>query len=194
LAVEGGVLLGSRWRASCTIVDLLWCRTPVTRDQSVEAGVPVGLPAGRFDGGWPEAYAGLLPATRLTWYEASALAAAMGGRLPTSSEWEWMAGGGVRRYPWGDNAPERGHANLREGGLRRPSLVGSLPLGATPQGLFDVAGNVWEWTATTVPGSGAVVRGGSYNSLSLYARCVFVSDIPQDVVSPGVGLRVVRSL
>jgi len=43
-----------------------------------------------------------------------------------------------------------------------------------------------------VPGGGAVVRGGSYNSISLYATCGFASEIPAATASPGIGLRVVR--
>lgn len=194
LPIAGGVLPGNRWRDSCAIADLLWCRVPVTRWQADQFGVSCGRSIGGLEHGSAGAYAAMLPATRLTLHEASALAVAMGGRLPTSLEWEWMAGGGVRRYPWGDQGPVLGQTNLRGNGLGRPSVVGIFPQGATPQGLLDVAGNVWEWTTTTVPGSGAVVRGGSYNSLSLYARCAFANDIPQDIASPGVGLRVVRPI
>ncbi|MFI9644375.1 formylglycine-generating enzyme family protein [Micromonospora sp. NPDC051925] len=133
------------------------------------------------------------PVTGLTWTQATSLARALGGRLPTAPEWEWMAGRGVRRYPWGDGDPAPGHANLRDLGPGAPTPVGEHPAGATPEGLHDVAGNVWEWTATTVPGSGAVVRGGSYQSISLYARCIFDNEVPQALASPGIGLRVVRS-
>lgn len=103
-----------------------------------------------------------------------------------------MAGRGVRRYPWGETEPLRRHANLRDLGPGRITTVGDFPLGATPEGLLDVAGNVWEWTASSAPGGGAVIRGGSYNSIALYARCAFSNEVPADLSSPGIGLRVVR--
>ncbi|MGI5213818.1 formylglycine-generating enzyme family protein [Plantactinospora sp. CA-290183] len=159
---------------------MLWSRTPVTTGVATRLGA--APPVSDLD--WPM--------TRLTWTRASAVAAALGGRLPTDAEWEWMAGGGVRRYPWGDVDPTARHANLRDLGPGRSTPVGAYPAGATPDGLLDVAGNVWEWTATTVPGGGALVRGGSYQSIRLYARCGFGNDIPQSLSSRGIGLRVVR--
>jgi sulfatase modifying factor 1 len=161
------------------VSDLVWAATPLTAGQARQLGY---LVAGD----------GRLPVTGLTWVRARELAEAAGGRLPTSPEWEWMAGSGVRRYPWGQAEPDGPYANLRGYGPCRPTPPGSFPLGATPSGLLDVAGNVWEWTATFVPGDGAAVRGGSYNSISLYARCTFTNEIPATATSPGIGLRVVR--
>ncbi|WP_326550191.1 formylglycine-generating enzyme family protein [Micromonospora sp. NBC_01813] len=134
-----------------------------------------------------------LPAASLTWGQAARAAAQLGGRLPTSQEWEWMAGSGVRRYPWGDDEPGTGllRANVRGVGPDGPTPVAAYPHGATPAGIFDVAGNVWEWTSTVVPG-GYVVRGGSYRALALYARCGYGNEVPASLASPGIGVRVVR--
>ncbi len=134
-----------------------------------------------------------LPVTGLDHEEAARLALTLGGRLPRSVEWEWMASGPERRlFPWGNEPWKPCRANLRDSGYLRPLPVGSLPRGATPDGLFDVAGNVWEWTSSTALGNGAVVRGGSYNSLPLYARCLFLNAAPRSLRSPGIGVRVVR--
>ncbi|MFF3665503.1 formylglycine-generating enzyme family protein [Microtetraspora malaysiensis] len=144
--------------------------------------------------GWAISDAGMdeeLPVTGLAWPEAVQLATAAGGRLPTSAEWQWMASAGARRYPWGEADPEPGHANLRALGPGAITPVGAYPVGATPDGLLDVAGNVWEWTSTCVPGGGAVVRGGSYQSIRLYAQSGFANEIPTATTSPGIGLRVV---
>lgn len=179
LEVAGGVLPASRWRPAVPIADLAWSATPVTAGDARELGLDVaGDPA--------------VPLTGLGLRAAEALAAALGGRLPTSAEWEWMAGGGLRRYPWGDDEPETGRANLRGLGPGHATPAGAFPAGATPDGVLDVAGNVWEWTATRVPGGGAVIRGGSWNSIALYARCGFTSEIPATTASPGIGLRVAR--
>lgn len=129
----------------------------------------------------------------LTWLQACAVAEALGARLPTAPEWEQMATGRpARRFPWGDRDWTPRHANLRDTGYGQVVPVGRFTEGATPDGIFDVAGNVWEWTATRRPGDGAVVLGGSYNSLPRYAQCGYRNEVPITLASPGLGLRVVR--
>ncbi|MBO0802833.1 MAG: SUMF1/EgtB/PvdO family nonheme iron enzyme [Nocardiopsaceae bacterium] len=179
LQVDGGTLPASRWRAAVPIRDLAWSATPVTADDARQLGLDIT--------GDPFA-----PLTGLDLPTAATVAAALGGRLPTSAEWEWMAGQGKRRYPWGDDEPTRDHANLRGLGPGHATRAGAYPAGATPAGILDVAGNVWEWTSTRVAGGGATVRGGSWNSISLYAQCGFTSEIPAATASPGIGMRVVR--
>ena len=70
--------------------------------------------------------------------------------------------------------------------------MGRFPAGATPEGMLDVAGNVWEWTATAAMGNGYVIRGGSYASQPAYARTTFLNAAPAGLRSPGLGFRVVR--
>jgi sulfatase modifying factor 1 len=155
---------------------LCWTATPVTRRQ-------LGIP-GRGGG---------LPVTAISQPDAQAIAASFGGRLPTSAEWEWMAAGPARRrYPWGDGDWHPGLAVLRPGGKPAPLPAGSCPAGATPDGLLDVAGNAWEWTASRVLGGGFIIRGGSYASPPLYARTRFINAAPAELRSPGIGVRVVR--
>ena len=102
------------------------------------------------------------------------------------------AGAARRRYPWGDDDWWPGRAALLPSGFSRPVRAGSHPEGATPEGVLDVAGNVWEWTATTVVGGGHVIRGGSYASQLLYAQTTFRNAAPAELRSPGIGVRVVR--
>ncbi|WP_158851220.1 formylglycine-generating enzyme family protein [Saccharothrix deserti] len=157
---------------------LLWTRAPVTYAQ-------LGCARSGVDG--------LRPVTGISHAQAILVARALGGRLPTSAEWEWMAGGPQRRrWPWGDQewCPEL--ANLRDSGLDATSPVDAHPAGATPEGLLDVAGNVWEWTLRATMGNGVTLRGGSYASLPLYARTTFRNAAPAEVASPGIGFRVVR--
>ena len=89
----------------------------------------------------------------VNWYEAMAYAAWLAWvtgrpyRLPTEAEWEWAARRNMCRYPWGDDwDPAR--CNSSESRLGQPSPVGVYPHGATPDGLHELAGNVYEWTAT----------------------------------------------
>lgn len=154
---------------------LCWTTTPITVGQ-------LGLP-GETD----------LPVTGISQDEAVTIAARFGGRLPRSSEWEWMAAGPQRRrYPWGEQPWTPELANLRDSGYEKPTSVMAHRQGATPDGVFDVAGNVWEWTCTPVMGNGYMVRGGSFDSPALYAQCTFLNAAPAELRSRGIGVRVVR--
>ena len=156
------------------IAPLLWTATPVATHHLGEPGSG-------------------LPVTRVSHEDAAAIASALGGRLPRSAEWEWMAAGaGRRRYPWGEAEWGPSLANLLPAGTGGPVPAGRFPAGATPEGMLDVAGNVWEWTATAAMGNGYVIRGGSYASQPAYARTTFLNAAPADLRSPGLGFRVVR--
>lgn len=88
------------------------------------------------------------PVICATWYNARAYCEWTGGRLPTESEWERAArgAGDRRRFPWGDDAPTCARARLSDCG-DGPAPVGAHPRGVSPEGLFDLAGNVAEWVA-----------------------------------------------
>ena len=149
------------------------------------------------------------PVTRVSWYEAMAYAAWLGGNLPTEAQWEFAARGpSGRPYPWGERAPTAATANFnvnrRQDGGTRP--VGSFEDGATPEGLYDMAGNVWEWcqdgstptrqNTTPVNPMGPltthtrVLKGGSYFNDERYLSAAGRNFLHPEAKESVVGFRV----
>jgi formylglycine-generating enzyme required for sulfatase activity len=148
----------------------------------------------------------------VTWEEAAAVCAWLGGRLPTEAEWEFGARGRVNGaiFPWG--APfERRWVNAIGRGADDPwhytAPVGSFPANAL--GLFDTSGNVWEWTADwygpyrneavrdpqgRAQGTRKVIRGGSWDSHAARVRTSVRHSLPAGArYNLYVGVRCARS-
>jgi len=108
------------------------------------------------------------PVTNVTWHQARQFCLAKGKRLPTDLEWEKAARGTDGRfYPWGNTyAPGSVNAENRLGGS---TWVGRFEEGRSPYGLYDMAGNVMEWTDSGDEQS-KVFRGGSWASSSQDVR------------------------
>ena len=130
------------------------------------------------------------PVINVSWNDAMAFAKWAGARLPTESEWEYASRGGLEQmlYPWGNDSPER-YANCGNewdngnGWLTSMKKTGSYP--PNKFGLYDMAGNVWEWCmdwlgpyeaglhvnpAGIAQGDRRVVRGGGWNSSAMSVR------------------------
>ena len=136
------------------------------------------------------------PVVHVCAHEADAYAAWVGARLPTEAEWEKAARhdpvtGTSRRFPWGDADPTPAHANLGQRHLS-PAPAGAYPAGASPLGVEQLMGDVWEWTASgwhPYPGFAAfpyreysevffggdyrVLRGGSFGTDPAAVRATF---------------------
>jgi formylglycine-generating enzyme required for sulfatase activity len=162
-----------------------------------------------------------MPRACITWYEAAAYAQWREGSLPTEAEWEYAARSDDGRiYPWGDdfdgamlnycdsNCPNLWRDLPYDDGFARTAPVGSYPDSASWVGAYDMAGNVWEWTAdwfsadynqsdqTIDPaapqrGIEKVLRGGSWNMPYIFSRTAYRDGVLPDSWSSIIGLRVV---
>ena len=156
--------------------------------------------------GWDAPALAEHPVSHVDWEQANAYARWAGGRLPTEAEWERACRGDDERlYPWGDEAPTAELANFGNN-VGETLPVGSLPAGASPYGLLDLSGNVWEWTSSLeqpypyVADDGRedanaegkrIARGGSFYYTQYQLRCPARSGFAPTTANPNFGLRVV---
>lgn len=169
------------------------------------------------------------PVNCVDWHQAKHYCERRGGSLPSEAQWEFAARGSDGRvYSWGDALPSRGHMNgagpeylawraskglpahgalyADDDGFVGTAPAGSLKDGATQHGLFDMAGNVFEWTADEFRpydgGAGEVppgpvrrvIRGGAFNSFQpQFADPALRFPQAEDAHTHGIGFRCVMA-
>lgn len=158
------------------------------------------------------------PVTNVSWHAAVAYCQWAGKRLPTEAEWEYAARGGLvaKAFPWGDEPVDKTRANYYGSRIGATAPVGSYP--ANGYGLFDMAGNVWEFladewgpypsSAQVNPVAGGnlfqddkfltvttrrVIRGGSWGGAPVNLRVAYRDSHPPEGARDFVGFRCAKS-
>lgn len=150
------------------------------------------------------------PVVGVSWFDANRYAEWIGGRLPTEVEWEKAARGlDGREWPWGE-VFDSSFCNSSEAGIDTTTPVGVFPQGMSPFGLYDTAGNVWEWTFSEYSVDGEpdaagegkaetpknpqlqVLRGGSFFHDKISARCSFRNRVVPELKNEYIGFRCCR--
>ncbi|MGP0629746.1 formylglycine-generating enzyme family protein [Nitrospina sp. 32_T5] len=159
------------------------------------------------------------PAMGIDWTSARNYCMWAGKRLPTEEEWEAAARGQTQRLvPWeGKSGPKRANLLGEMDGFLGVAPAGSFPLGASPTGALDMAGNVWEWVATPVPNPTGIpkpvsnpeepdptlpssapsqsflLKGGSWSSQPLLGAISIRNPVDGTVVNSTFGFRCAKS-
>lgn len=155
------------------------------------------------------------PVVGISWYEAYAYAAWCGKRLPLGAEWEragsWPAGLDGRetsvRYPWG-NSFDHARANIWSSAIGTTVPVDEYEAGCTPNGIYQLVGNVWEWMADRYIGPSfreglqvffdqvmGEVRGGAFDTyFENQVTCSFQTGQARLFRGPNVGFRCAMSI
>lgn len=190
-----------------TVAPFYLDRTPVTNAEYRDFvhATRYAAPATWAEGSFPPGQDNW-PVTGVSWAGGVAYAKSKGKRLPTEAEWEFAARGTDGRiYPWGSNF-NPSLTNSLETGVGHPEPVGRHPQAASPFGVLDMSGNVWEWCednyklypgsrmkSEDIPPDAKVIRGGSFESDRNHVTTVTRNlDVPTSQ-SSRIGFRCAKS-
>jgi len=134
------------------------------------------------------------PAMGIEWIQAYKYCKWAGKRLPNELEWEAAArGSSTFTWPWGnDYLPQNANTFGKEDGHLFAAPVASFPMGASPFGVMDMSGNVWEWVKTEGKSS-HIVKGGGWTSDKNQSKISFRNSVDAKLKNPTFGFRCARS-
>lgn len=176
--IPAGDFLYGKNKQKLSLPEFRIAKTPVTNRQYQLFVAATGYTASRHrQGGKPVPGTENHPVVNVSWDDAQAFCKWAGVRLPSEQEWEKAARGtDGREYPWGNEKPDSARCNFgKQGGIDNLAAVGSYPKGASPYGLLDMTGNVWEWCEDWYDNKRKyrVLRGGSFLDNEVGVRCAY---------------------
>jgi len=149
------------------------------------------------------------PVVDVDWSNATAYCQWRGARLPSEAEWEKAARGTDERiFPWGNNQIDPAYANYGDSKINDTVAVGSYASGKSPYGIYDLAGNVWEWVNDwydVYPGGNAsasadfgqklrVLRGGGWSDPGNTIRSAYRGQLDPTHSFGNIGFRCAHSV
>ncbi|MFI1929224.1 formylglycine-generating enzyme family protein [Streptomyces sp. NPDC020330] len=193
--VEEGIYLSGPGNRSVWLEPFLMDVYPTTNEDYAKFVLATGH---RPPQHWPDGRCPVTLATHpvvwVTWHDATAYARWAGKSLPTAQQWEKAARGPRGRiYPWG-NEPTAAKANTAESGIDATTPVSRYQSGASPFGVFDLCGNVWEWCSTAEePGNGRYhLKGSAFTSPIARAAPSLLNTAAESMKDNDTGFRCVE--
>ncbi len=182
--IPGGKFLFGEDKKKIEVGDFYIDKYEVTNAQYKKFRSEHTFPAGKED----------FPVVEISYFDAEEYCKSLGKRIPKAEEWEKAARGTDGRiYPWGDKFDSK-NINSSEAAKEGPVKVGSFERGKSPYGVYDMVGNVSEWTDTwDSKKQYRITRGGSYfDGADLNKTTSTLMSIPDDV-HEYIGFRCVKS-
>ena len=141
------------------------------------------------------------PVVYILYHQAEIFCQWLGCRLPSEEEWEKAArGDNGNIYPWGDQikSPSKDYVNFNQKSIKKfgTTPVDSHPKGASPYGVLEMAGNVYEWTSGWYNDKNKIMRvgrGGYWGNSKHYITTTYRKNLHPQFESPAIGFRPVKT-
>lgn len=192
--VSAGVYLSGERNTPVWLAEFYVDVYPVTNAEYVNFVAATGHHTPKhWTNNYPPAELAKHPVVHVTQFDAAAYAAWAGKQLPSAQQWEKVARGeSGNRYPWG-NQSTAAKCNTRESGIAHTTPVNCYHSGTSVYGVYDLAGNIWEWCATETTSGRFILKGSAFTSPFIMAEATAVNDASASMSDDDTGFRCVAT-